>query len=65
MTKEKEIIINQTKFCEELMNRLITEIAQVTDEANKYHQNKSRTSNDVKRLRRELNTLRKQIDNLW
>lgn len=59
-------IKEQTRFCKELMLRLDKSVAENVDKASSCWgiRNHSQMSNDVIRLRRELNTLRKLL-NPW
>lgn len=51
----------QMKFCKELMNRLVKSIDENIDENSSWYgvRNHSQISNDIVRLRRELNVLNK------
>ncbi len=53
----------QIKFCKELMNRLAKSIDDNIDEDSSWWgiRNRSQISNDIVRLRRELNTLNKLL----
>lgn len=61
MTDKRKEAKEQTKFCKELMNRLSKLINENIDECSSWYgiHNHSQISNDIVRLRRELNTLNK------
>lgn len=61
MKDKKKQAKKQMKFCEELMNRLVKSIDENIDENSSWYgiRNHSQISNDIVRLRRELNVLNK------
>ena len=54
----------QVKFCKELMDRLVKSVADNIDVDMSWYgiRNRSQISNDIVRLRRELNTLNKLMN---
>lgn len=66
MADNRKQVKEQIKFCNELMNRLVKSISDNIDNDSPWWgiRNHSQMSNDVIRLRRELNTLRKLL-NPW
>ena len=63
MSDKRKQIKEQIKFCKELMNRLNKSIEENVDMDSSWWgiRNHSQISDDVIRLRRELNTLRKLL----
>lgn len=66
MADNRKQVKEQTKFCKELMNRLDKSVADNVNEDSSWWgiRNHSQISNDIIRLRRELNTLNKLL-NPW
>lgn len=66
MADKTKQIKEQTRFCKELMLRLDVSVNKNVEDATSWYgiSNRSQMSNDIIRLRRELNTLRKLL-NLW
>lgn len=63
MKDKRKEVKEQIKFCKELMNRLVKSIDENIDEDSSWYviRNHSQISDDVVRLRRELNTLNKLL----
>ena len=63
MKDKRREVKEQIKFCKELMNRLVKSIDENIDEDSSWYgiRNHSQISDDVVRLRRELNTLNKLL----
>ena len=61
MADKRKQAKEQIKFCKELMDRLVKSISDNIDEDSSWWgiRNHSQISNDIVRLRRELNTLNK------
>ena len=61
MADKRKQVKEQIKFCKELMDRLVKSISDNIDEDSSWWgiRNHSQISNDIVRLRRELNTLNK------
>ena len=61
MNDKRKQVKEQVKFCKELMDRLNKSVAENVDKKSYWCgiQNHSQISNDIVRLRRELNTLNK------
>ncbi len=64
MTDKRKQAKEQIKFCKELMNRLCKLLEENIDEKSSWWgiRNHSQISNDIVRLRRELNTLNKLMN---
>lgn len=64
MGDKRKRVEEQMKFCKELMNRLDKSLADNIDEESSWWgiRNHSQISNDVVRLRRELNMLHKLLN---
>lgn len=64
MTDKRKQVKEQIKFCKELMNRLNKSIEENVDMDSSWWgiRNHSQMSNDIIRLRRELNTLNKLLN---
>ena len=66
MSDKTKQVKKQSAFCNELMSRLATSVEKNVEEVTSWYGivNRSQMSNDIIRLRRELNTLRKML-NPW
>ena len=66
MANKTKQVKEQSKFCKELMSRLDTSVEKNVEDVTSWYGivNRSQMSNDIIRLRRELNTLRKLL-NPW
>ena len=60
MSAKKNEILKDLKFCQELMNRLVSSAENIGD--NTYLYGHTPVQNDIIRLRRELNEVRKKMD---
>ena len=62
MKLKKEEIMNDLKFCQELMDRLVKFAEEEYDCSNVWQYNHTVIQNDIIRLRRELNEVRKKLE---
>lgn len=60
MSAKKEDILKDLKFCQDLMNRLINTAERMSN--TRYLWGHTTVQNDIIRLRRELNDVRKKMD---